>query len=117
MKKFFLACFLIVSASFVGAAEKNLIELHKNIGKMGNKECLRCHLSITKETAINKKFKTFHRVHLESKLGTPKDCTDCHKSVDLRESSAAALRKQVDPEFCAGCHSGGIEGAKVLFTE
>jgi hypothetical protein len=57
------------------------------------------------------------RLHLESKLETPKNCADCHPSVDLREDSAGSLRKQVDPQLCAGCHSGGVKGAKVLFTK
>jgi hypothetical protein len=56
-------------------------------------------------------------VHLESKLATPKNCVDCHASVDLREGSAAALRKQVDSQICAGCHSGGVTGANTLFAQ
>ena len=46
-----------------------------------------------------------------------KNCADCHQSVDLSEGSAAALRKQVDPQLCAGCHSGGVKGAKELFVQ
>lgn len=117
MKKFFIVCFVLMFISVAAAAEKNLIEMHKNAGKMSNKECLACHGNITKDVPLNKKFKTFHRVHLESKLATPKKCADCHQSVDLREGSAAALRKQVDPQLCAGCHSGGMKGAKVLFVQ
>lgn len=117
MEKFFLACFLIVSVSLAGAADKNLIDLHNNTAKMSNKECLACHAGIKKGVSLNPKIKTFHRLHLESKLGTPKNCSDCHSSVDLRERSAASLRKQVDPKLCAGCHSGGVKGAKVLFME
>jgi nitrate/TMAO reductase-like tetraheme cytochrome c subunit len=104
-------------ASAVIAAEKNLIELHKNATKLSNKECLTCHTRIKQDVPLNKKFKTFHRVHLESKLETPKNCADCHQSVDLREDSAASLRKQVDPQICAGCHSGGLKGANILFAQ
>ncbi len=117
MKKVFVAGFVLLFVSTVMAADKNLIDLHKNAGKMSNKECLTCHADIKKNVTLNKKFKTFHRVHLESKLETPKNCTDCHQSVDLRNGSAAALRKQVDPQICAGCHSGGVKGAKVLFAQ
>ncbi len=116
MKRFLVGCLLILFASSVTAAETNLIALHKNAGKLSNKQCLACHAKILKGVSLNKKYKTFHRVHLESKLGTPKNCADCHQSVDLREGSAASLRKQVDPQLCAGCHSGGVKGAKVLFA-
>ena len=95
----------------------NLIELHRNSGKLTNNQCLACHASILKATTSDRKFKTFHRVHLESRLATPKDCSACHESVDLRERSAAALRKQVDPGLCASCHDGSVEGAKVLFAK
>lgn len=117
MKKALIVCLVLFFASAAVAAEKNLIELHKNAGKLSNKECLACHANIKKDISLNKKFKTYHRVHLESKLQTPKDCSDCHESVDLRDGSAAALRKQVDPANCSGCHSGGMEGAKVLFKQ
>ncbi len=117
MKKVFVAGFVLLFVSTVMAAEKNLVDLHKNAGKMTNKECLTCHANIKKDVPLNKKFKTFHKVHLESKLETPKNCADCHQSVDLRNGSAAALRKQVDPQLCAGCHSGGVKGAKVLFAQ
>lgn len=112
-----ILCLVLLLASTVMAAGKNLVDLHKNAGKMSNKECLACHASIKKDVALNKKIKTYHREHLESKLDTPKNCSDCHESVDLREGSAAALRKQVDPELCAGCHSAGVKGAKVLFMQ
>jgi predicted CXXCH cytochrome family protein len=117
MKKVLSVCLVLLFASAVIAAEKNLIELHKNAGKLSNKECLACHANIKKDVPLNKKFKTYHRVHLESKLETPKNCSDCHEAIDLREGSAAALRRQVDPQLCAGCHSGGMKGAKVLFMQ
>ncbi len=111
-----IAVLLCVPAVAIGA-ETNLIELHKNPGTAANKECLSCHQDIVKQTTLNKNIKTFHRLHLESKRDTPKQCTDCHASVDLRRRSAAALRKQVDPQLCAGCHSGGLKGAKTLFSK
>lgn len=116
MRKFLVICLVLFFAS-AASAEKNLVDLHKNAGKLSNKECLACHKNIKKDVTLNKKFKTYHRVHLESKLATPKKCSDCHKSVDVRNGSAAALRKQVDPQICAGCHSGGMKGAKVLYMQ
>jgi len=107
---------LIFSASAF-AMEPNLIDLHKNAVKLSNKECLNCHAGILKQTSLNKKYKMFHRVHLESKLATSKQCKDCHQSVDLRENSAASLRKEVDSQICAGCHSGGVKGAWDLFAK
>lgn len=117
MNKFLIVCLVLFFASTAIAVEKNLIDLHKNAGKMSNKECLACHSNIKKDVPLNKNFKMFHRVHLESKLATPKNCADCHSSIDLRERSASTLRKQVDPQICAGCHSGGMKGAKVLFAQ
>ena len=117
MKKALIICLVLLFASTVVAAEKNLVMLHKTAGKMSNKECLSCHAKIMKEVSLNKKYKMFHRLHLESKLATPKKCSDCHQSIDVRNGSAAALRKQVDPQICAGCHSGGVKGAKILFAQ
>jgi hypothetical protein len=104
-------------AAAVFGAGTNLIELHKNSASASNEACLSCHGDITNQTTLNPKIKTYHRLHLESKLGTPKNCSDCHQAIDLRNGSAAALRKQVDPQLCAGCHSGGVAGAKVLFAK
>lgn len=108
------------------AAQKNLVDLHANAGMLGNRECLACHAGIPKEVSLKgacakdasagPKCTRFHRVHLESKLDTPKKCADCHQSIDLRNGSAAALRRQIDPQLCAGCHGGGMKGAKVLYA-
>ena len=118
MKSLVIGCLLLLlSVATAGAAEKNLVELHKNAGKLTKKECLACHAGILKETSLDKKYKTLHRVHIESKKDTPKNCADCHQSIDLKNGSGAALRKQVDPQVCAGCHSGGVKGAKVLFVQ
>lgn len=115
--KILICCMLLLFSTTVVAAQKNLVDLHKNAGKMSNKECLACHAKITKQLSLNKRYKMYHRVHLESKLATPKKCSDCHQSIDLKNGSAAVLRKQVDPQICAGCHSGGMKGAKVLYMQ
>jgi cytochrome c5 len=117
MKKILIFCLVLLPVPLVSASERNLVEVHKNAGKMSNKDCLACHAQIVKQVPLNPKFKMVHRLHLESKLATPKNCSDCHQSVDVRNGSAAALRKQVDPQLCAGCHSGGVQGAKVLFAQ
>ena len=104
-------------SSVQAAEQKNLVELHRNAGSLPDKDCLACHGDILKATTLDKKFKTYHRVHLESKLETPKKCSDCHLAIDLREGSAAAVRKQVDPKGCEDCHSGNVKGAKVLFAK
>ena len=105
-----------VNAAEAKAAPVNLIDLHMRAGQLTNKQCLACHGKILTSTSLNKKIKTFHRLHLESKLPTPKHCGDCHQAVDLRNGSAAALRKQVNPQICAGCHTGAMKGAKILFA-
>lgn len=102
----------VIAAS---GAPQNLIELHKNPGSSTNQQCLKCHQGILQGKTAKPEIKTFHRLHLQSKLETPKECLDCHQSVDLREGSAGALRKQVDPSICAGCHDGGMPGAKKLY--
>ncbi len=117
MKRLLLIAVVLGLPMAALAAETNLIELHKNPGTAPNAQCLSCHGDILKQTSSNKQIKPFHRLHLESKRDTPKQCTDCHQSVDLRTGSAAALRKQVDPQLCAGCHSGGLKGAKILFAK
>ena len=115
-------------AKDVTTAPVNLIELHAHAESATNNDCLACHASITTEVSDSKaclkqdaqtlkRCKKYHRVHLESKLSTPKECADCHKSVDLRNGSAGALRRQVDPDRCDDCHSGTRKGAAVLYQQ
>lgn len=111
--------FLVTGMSLVAIGAPgtpiNLIELHRNPGSSTNQQCLNCHKNILQDKTAKPKIKTFHRLHLQSKLETPKKCQECHQSVDMREGSAGALRKQVDPSICAGCHDGGLPGAKKLY--
>ena len=58
MKKFAVVCVILLFATTAFAAEKNLIELHKNSGNAKNKDCLACHADITKARTANKKIKT-----------------------------------------------------------
>jgi predicted CXXCH cytochrome family protein len=113
---FTMALSVVGYAAETKSTPVNLINLHAHSGQLSNKECLACHSKITTSVTLDRKIKTFHRLHLESKLPTPKNCADCHQAVDLRNGSAAALRKQVNPQICAGCHTGAMTGAKVLFA-
>ncbi len=111
-----IALSVVLHAGETSAAPRNLVDLHAHAGQLSNKECLGCHANVRTDVTLDRKTKTYHRLHLESKLSTPKNCADCHQSVDLRTGSAAALRKQVDPKLCAGCHTGALKGAKVLYA-
>jgi hypothetical protein len=95
---------LYVGASMAFAEpEESLIRLHRN-AQAHAKECTNCHGERTDELGTDKKTKTSHALHLTSPL-LKMACVNCHQSVDLQEGSAASLRKQVDSNFCARCHS------------
>jgi len=91
---------LTVGVAFAGA---NLVDLHKN-AKANAAACAGCHSAIVKQKSTDPKIKAFHPLHLESSL-LKFTCVDCHESVDLRDESAAKLRKQVNPDVCKSCHS------------
>jgi len=99
------------SASAKAAADKrdagtseSLAQLHRN-AKANRAECMNCHGDRKQEVGTDGKTKSFHSLHLSSPL-LKLACIDCHQSVDLTQGSAANLRKQVNPELCASCHSG-----------
>ena len=47
-----LVIFLVLMFSTSAVAlEQNLVDLHKNAAKLGNKECLNCHGKILKEVS------------------------------------------------------------------
>ncbi len=72
MKSLLIGCLLLLFAvTAAGAAEKNLVELHKNAGKMTNKECLACHAKIKTDVSLNKKYKPFHGLDLHNKSKVP----------------------------------------------
>ena len=114
---FTMALSIVGYAAATNATPVNLVNLHTHSSQLSNKECLACHSEIKTGVSLDRKIKTYHRLHLELKLPTPKNCADCHQTIDLRNGSAAALRKQVDPQICAGCHTGAMKGAKVLFAQ
>lgn len=82
---------------------ENLIPVHLNAAAVSSEKCKECH-DVFAETSLKSDIETAHVVHLSS--STLKfECSTCHRSVDLNEGSAASLLKQVDPNFCAQCHS------------
>ncbi|MFQ6120202.1 MAG: cytochrome c3 family protein [Methanosarcinales archaeon] len=83
---------------------KNMIDLHSDLTNITDYQCLSCHSEIPQETTLNASYKAPHPTHLESNYLNFK-CNDCHKSVDLIEQSAGNLRRNVDVDICATCHS------------
>ena len=105
MKTKLLIAFLAAAfmAGVAAVAPSNLVDIHKN-AKANVAKCLSCHSDTADEQSTDPKVKAFHPLHLESPL-LKFTCVDCHTSVDVREGSAAKLRKQVDPGLCEKCHS------------
>jgi hypothetical protein len=99
----FTAVLCVAALVALAAPEDNLISLHRH-ARLHQGECTACHGERTDELATDGKSRSFHTLHLTSPL-LKFDCVVCHQSVDLREGSAASLRKQVNPKLCARCHS------------
>ena len=114
-------CILLVFAISVGFASckkppmemGDLIALHEDLTKVEKNECISCHGNKAEETSLNTDIKTPHAIHIP----TLKECNVCHKKADLLEGSAAALRKQVDPQVCYGCHGPGGPGPQLYQVE
>lgn len=94
-----ILCLALSGGVFAGSI--NLIDLHRNASKVSQSQCIKCHTDRTKGKTLDSKIFTAHKLHIS--MGIFK-CQDCHKSVDLRESSGAYLRKQVSPYVCLKCH-------------
>lgn len=93
---------------------ENLVPLHLNAAGVSSEKCKGCH-DVSKEASLKPDIKTAHVVHLSS-TQLKFECNTCHKSVDLNEISAASLRQQVDPQFCAKCHSSLTEKHPAIGT-
>ncbi len=91
----------------------DLITLHQDLTTVASDECIDCHGNKAEETSLNPDIKTPHTIHLPML----KECSVCHKKADLLEGSAAALRKQVDPQICNGCHGPGGSGPQLYQVE
>jgi nitrate/TMAO reductase-like tetraheme cytochrome c subunit len=83
---------------------RSLETLHLEASTLTPAQCIGCHGDKAAEVSLDPAYPTAHREHLTSDLLNV-DCTTCHQSVDLLQGSAASLRKQVDVELCATCHS------------
>ncbi len=81
----------------------DLIPLHQDLTKVATTRCVSCHGNKAEEKSLNPDIKTPHSIHIP----VLKECNGCHKKADLLEKSAAALRRQVDPQVCSGCHGPG----------
>lgn len=83
---------------------RSLETLHLEASTLTTAQCIGCHGNKADEVSLDPTFPTAHRVHLTSTLLNVK-CITCHQRVDLLQGSAASLRRQVDVELCATCHS------------
>jgi len=115
MKPFAIVIAMVCLAGTGSSTSVNLVEIHKN-AKANAAKCVGCHNSILKQKSSDPKIKAFHPLHLESPL-LKLACVDCHKSIDLREGSAAKLRKQVDPGVCKSCHGSWSSKMNTAFQK
>ncbi len=67
-------------------------------------ECMNCHPEVLEQVSLSADISPPHPIHQEEGLA----CTFCHKSVDLAQESAASLRRDVDVNTCAMCHTAGL---------
>lgn len=104
---------LAVAAAPVSADQPSneLIELHKDLTKVATEQCINCHGNKADEKSLQADIKTPHAIHIP----LFKSCSLCHKSADLLQGSAGALRRQVDPQTCFGCHGPNPSSGKQLY--
>ncbi len=91
----------------------DLIALHEDLTEVKSDRCVSCHGNKAEETSLDPDIKTPHAIHIPML----KECNVCHKKADLLEGSAAALRKQVDPQVCNSCHGPGGPGPQLYQVE
>jgi hypothetical protein len=122
-----LAAFILGAASLAWtaaagtsqAAGLNLEALHDPSSPSYNRHCLKCHSGVLKEKTKDPRTPSFHKAMMPYTPGYnpargPNNavCVQCHRYVELREDSAGALRKQVNPQLCAMCHGASGPGPK-----
>jgi len=104
-----LSLVLGLTAVWAQGPSGDIVDLHADLSKLDMAQCVGCHGNKAEEQSLDPSIKTPHAIHIPMFNG----CTMCHKSVDFSQGSAAALRKQVDPAICAGCHgpnpSSGVQ--------
>lgn len=95
----------------------NLIALHDSGSPQYDDTCVdsSCHGSMKYEASLNPAIPGAHVAMLPETPGATNNdrCLHCHRGVDYMEHSAAALRKQVDADYCAVCH--GSQGPGTQF--
>ena len=86
---------------------KNIIAIHDSSSGEYNKRCSECHAGILSEQSLDAEIEPAHVAMFDFAPGKPgddKQCSWCHRTVDLVQGSAGSLRKQVDATLCAMCH-------------
>lgn len=108
-------------------AQGNLRALHNPSSAQYNGNCLDCHGDILTRKSLNPKIPEAHVAMLPFtpsypvgkpvKVGAANEhCRFCHKKgVDFERSSAATLRKNVNPASCSICH--GRRGLKPYYRK
>lgn len=114
----FLACLCLAGIYVVAdlvVSDQNLVALHKSTSSQYNPDCLAsaCHDTLMQdEKSLSPQVESIHQKMVPYMPGynprkdpTSATCRHCHRSVDLINNSAAALRQNVSPQNCAVCHS------------
>ena len=98
-------------APVVSAAPANTVAIHDPDSPSYDPNCLSCHADVLKETSLDPRVPSIHQEMVPYTPGfnprkgiTNEVCVKCHRSVDIRDGSAAGLRIQVTRENCALCH-------------
>ena len=94
----------------------NFLAIHDENSPSYDNQCGDCHVDKTREVTLAPGIPSFHS--LKNRMfsrGGRSSCTVCHAGADLVDKSAATLRKQVPPEFCAQCH-GALGTGERLFA-
>ncbi|MCP4896437.1 MAG: hypothetical protein GY906_05625 [bacterium] len=101
---------------------ENLVAAHDPASSSYDENCLSCHSSVLTDQTQDPRILSFHQAMLPYTPGynprhgaTNNTCVQCHRFVEIREDSAGALRKHVDPEMCALCH--GPSGPGPVYYE
>lgn len=103
-------------------AEENVLAQHDVDGPEYRADCLSCHSDVLTQQSQDPRILAFHQAMMPYTPGYnpahgPDDavCVQCHRFVEIREDSAGALHKHVDPQMCALCH--GPSGPGPVYYE
>jgi len=93
-------------------SEWNLIAMHDASSTRYNPDCIKCHGNMMGETTLSTDIQGIHpRMvrYVVAETGetdiTNNTCKHCHRSVNLLDSSAGNIRKQVATDICVSCHA------------